>query len=155
DRAQEWLYGHLFLYGVRDEALARLGVENRAQIPTTARLGPADFENDADALVWRGRLVGIGLALGLGGCTFLWSRQLFGPSGGLLTLALFAFDPNLVAHAALVASDVGLALFALAALLLLWRACRRIHVGNAVGLGSAVALAIVTDLSGLLLPLVV
>ncbi len=37
---------------------------------------------------------------------FCWSRRLYGPSGGLLSLALWCFCPNILAHARLITSDV-------------------------------------------------
>lgn len=53
----------------------------------------------------RGRLVLLLLGLALGPWIFLWSRRLYGVSGGLTALALFAFDPNLLAHARLATPD--------------------------------------------------
>ena len=38
---------------------------------------------------------------------FAWSRRLYGHWGGLLSLALWVFCPNILAHARLVTSDVG------------------------------------------------
>jgi Dolichyl-phosphate-mannose-protein mannosyltransferase len=44
----------------------------------------------------------------LGGLiVFLWSRRLFGAEGGLLSLTLWTFCPNLLAHARLITTDVG------------------------------------------------
>jgi hypothetical protein len=151
DRSQQWPFGHLFLYGVRDATLARLGVESRREISTTTRLAPGDFENDADALLLRGRFVVIGLGLALAGLVFVWARTLFGPPGGLLALALCAFDPNLIAHAALATTDLGVTLFFFAALYFLWRTCLRVRAGDAVLTAASVALALVTKFSALLL----
>lgn len=41
----------------------------------------------------------------LGPLIFLWSWRLFGPWGALVSVLLFAFDPNLLAHARLITSD--------------------------------------------------
>ena len=44
----------------------------------------------------------------LGGLVvFLWSRRLYGPWGGLLSLSLWVFCPNVLAHARLVTTDIG------------------------------------------------
>jgi hypothetical protein len=40
------------------------------------------------------------LAIGLGLIVYAWSRQLFGPIGGLISLALFATCPTMLAHGA-------------------------------------------------------
>lgn len=47
----------------------------------------------------------------LGCYVMVWSRRLYGPAGMLLSLTLFAFCPNVIAHARLVTSDIYCALF--------------------------------------------
>jgi hypothetical protein len=39
-------------------------------------------------------------------CVFAWSRDLYGPRAGLLTLTLYTFDPTLLAHSQLITTDV-------------------------------------------------
>lgn len=58
----------------------------------------------------RGRMVVLSLGFALGALIFLWSRRLFGPVGGVASLVLFAFDPNLLAHARLITPDFTLTL---------------------------------------------
>lgn len=82
DCDQQWPYSRLFRYGARGATVARFAADSREQIPTTARLGPGDFENDADALLLQGRCVILGLALGLAALVFVWARTLFGPFWG-------------------------------------------------------------------------
>ncbi len=48
-------------------------------------------------------------------CAFRWARETFGARGGWLTLALLAFDPNLIAHSGLATTDVLLAVWSLIA----------------------------------------
>src|SRR6185369_13061750 len=69
------------------------------------------YQNDADRLLFwsRGAMVLIG-ALGLL-LTFLWARDLFGPAAGLFAAGMYAFSPNLLAHAMLVTTDVPVAVF--------------------------------------------
>ncbi|MGQ0636554.1 MAG: ArnT family glycosyltransferase [Planctomycetaceae bacterium] len=50
----------------------------------------------------------------------LWSRQLFGERAACLTVALWTFCPNVLAHAALVTPDVGASCLFLATLYALW-----------------------------------
>lgn len=52
---------------------------------------------------------------------FAWSRRLYGPWGGLLSLALWVFCPNVLAHARLVTSDLGATALGVAATYLFWR----------------------------------
>ena len=55
----------------------------------------ADFQR----LTLLGRLPGIGWSVAGGLLIFCWSRRLFGDAGGLLSLAAWCFDPNVVAYA--------------------------------------------------------
>jgi hypothetical protein len=67
--------------------------------------------------VWLSRLpTVIGSAL-LGWFIFGWSRRLYGPRGGLLSLFLFAFCPTSLAHGSLATTDMYGALFAFLAVL--------------------------------------
>jgi hypothetical protein len=52
---------------------------------------------------------------------FAWSRRLYGTWGGLLSLSLWVFCPNILAHARLVTSDVGGAALGVAATYVFWR----------------------------------
>lgn len=56
---------------------------------------------------------------------YLWSRALFGRSGGLLTLALWCFSPNILANAAMITPDVPAAAMAVTASYVFWRSKRR------------------------------
>ncbi len=70
------------------------------------------YENtlSPDTLLFLGRLlpmlVGVLTAL----FVYWWSRSLWGSVGGLLSLAVFAFDPNVLAHARYVTTDIGVTL---------------------------------------------
>lgn len=66
---------------------------------------------DFVATVLRSRLVSVLLLAGLGVMVFLWSQHLYGPAGGLISLALFAFSPLLLAHGSLVSTDLHAAFF--------------------------------------------
>lgn len=57
----------------------------------------------------------------LGLLIYLWGRELAGSAAGIGALALFALDPNFVAHAYLVTTDVGVTLFGMLFLLALYR----------------------------------
>jgi hypothetical protein len=57
----------------------------------------------------------------LGLLIYLWGRELGGSTAGIGALVLFALDPNFVAHAYLVTTDVGVTLFGLLFLFALYR----------------------------------
>ncbi len=76
--------------------------------------------NDADAMLLQGRaMIGL-LSVALGLLVYLWSRQLFGPIGGLISLALYAFSPTMLSHGFLATADLSTALFFTAAVWTLW-----------------------------------
>ena len=54
---------------------------------------------------------------------FAWSRRLYGTMGGLLSLTLWVFCPNILAHARLVTSDLGSTALGVAATYVFWRYC--------------------------------
>ena len=109
----EWIYGSAFLY-----------------------------RNDADRLLFWGRLPVVALGTLLGLYVFLWAGALFGPAAGVLALALYAFCPSFLAHTHLVTMDVGLACFATMAFYHLWR-------GQSLAAGAALGAALATKFSAL------
>ncbi len=60
-------------------------------------------------------------AVALAWLVWRWSRRLWGERGALLSLLLCVFDPNLLAHARLVTTDVWIALAFTVVLYLFWR----------------------------------
>jgi len=95
---------------------------------------------DYHALYMRCRIMIALLATALGYLVFRWSRELFGVVGGLLSLAVYAFSPDLIAHSGLVTTDLGaaamytLACYALFKLDEKWSAWRFAFVGLVFGL---------------------
>ena len=73
-----------------------------------------------DTLLLLGRLPVLLLSLLLGWLLFVWGRTLFGARGALLGLALYALDPNVVAHSSLVTTDLGVTLFMYLTVYALW-----------------------------------
>jgi 4-amino-4-deoxy-L-arabinose transferase-like glycosyltransferase len=68
-------------------------------------------DGGSQRLVFRMRASAELLALGLCMIVFLSAREWFGDTAGLVALALVVFDPNILAHSALVTTDVGVSLF--------------------------------------------
>jgi hypothetical protein len=82
------------------------------------------YENDHDRVVALARWPCLLLTLLLGGMLFLWGREILGTGAALAGLALFALDPNIVAHGYLVTTDAGFALFTV---LFTWAAWRYLN----------------------------
>ncbi|MBU2036941.1 glycosyltransferase family 39 protein [Patescibacteria group bacterium] len=62
--------------------------------------------NDADKLIFFGRLPMLLILLILGLYVFKWTRELAGPIAGLLALFLYSFSPTFIAHGRFVTTDV-------------------------------------------------
>lgn len=90
-------------------------------------------------------------ALALGALVHAWARALFGPAGGLLALLLYVTNPNVLAHGKQVTSDVQTAFFTVLALYLLWQSVRSRSRGRLVGSGLALAGALASKLTSVLL----
>jgi 4-amino-4-deoxy-L-arabinose transferase-like glycosyltransferase len=77
--------------------------------------------NEAGALVFRARLAAGILAVLLGGMLFEAAWRIFGPGPALLAVVLFVFEPNILAHGALVTTDMAVACCLFAAVYAFYR----------------------------------
>lgn len=111
-----------------------------------------ELGNDADAMVRRGRAASGLLAVALGVLVWAWSRQLFGPVGGILSLLLYVLNPTVLANGALMTSDTAGALFFFAAILTCWRMLQRLTVARVVLSALAMGGLFLSKMSG---PLIV
>jgi Dolichyl-phosphate-mannose-protein mannosyltransferase len=120
------------------------------------RFGPEFlYGNDADRLLFWGRIPMILIAALGAAATFLWARDLFGPVAGLLALTLYAFCPNLLAHGMLVTTDVPLAAFTVLTLYLFWKRGKNPTWINDFITGLALGAAMASKFSGALVPLII
>ena len=88
----------------------------------------------------------------LGGVVvFAWSTRLYGPYGGLLSLCLWVFCPNILAHGRLVTTDVGSTVLGAGATYLFWRYLQRPNLAWAILAGAALGVAQLSKFSMLLL----
>ncbi|MBM3855195.1 MAG: hypothetical protein FJ399_18910, partial [Verrucomicrobia bacterium] len=88
----------------------------------------------------------------LGGIVvFAWSSRLFGPRGGLLSLALWCLCPNLLAHGRLVTTDAAATSLGVAATYLFWCYLQRPCLRRAGLAGLLLGVALLTKFSLLLL----
>ncbi|MEU4522080.1 phospholipid carrier-dependent glycosyltransferase [Amycolatopsis sp. NPDC024027] len=104
--------------------------------------------HDPGRLMLLARLPVIVLTLLFGLVVFAFARDLAGPAGGVVALALYALSPDLVAHGSLATLDVPVAGFLVTSAWLLWRARRR--PGRYLPLaGLALGAAVATKMSAL------
>ena len=89
-------------------------------------------------------------ALVLGMVVFQWSRRLYGDVGGLLSLTLFCFCPNILAHAPLLTPDMMFSCFAVLSAHRLWRLARAPDRGNLLGCGLVFGLMLLSKFTALL-----
>jgi Dolichyl-phosphate-mannose-protein mannosyltransferase len=113
------------------------------------------YNNDADRLLFWSRMVmailtGIGLIV-----TFLWARDLFGPTAGVMAAGMYAFSPNLLGHGILITTDVPLAVFTVLTLYLFWKGGIRPSWWLDGITGLALGAAMATKFSGAFLPLLI
>jgi hypothetical protein len=92
--------------------------ENLAML---ARAADFPLRNSWTGQIKRGRYATIVLSLLLALYVVQWSYELYGRNGALLSLALYVFDPNLLAHGQLVTADLPAALMTTVALYHFWR----------------------------------
>jgi len=101
------------------------------------------FKNDFNKMIWRARVAASLLTVLLVLLIFLATQEMFGTGAAFIALTLMVFDPNLLAHGAVVATDIGLSCFMFASVYAFYRYVRipsrwrMIVVGIATGLALA------------------
>jgi tetratricopeptide (TPR) repeat protein len=128
------------------EPAAIAGVSQKAQdfINATQFLyGP-----DADSLLARGRGTLIVFSLGLALAIFAAGREMFGPGAGLLAMALFAFEPLLLANGGLITTDMALSCTMFCSVYAFYRYVQRPTVARLAVCAIAVGLTLVAKQSG-------
>jgi hypothetical protein len=86
-----------------------------------ARATNIPLHNSWQGQVKRGRYATIVLSLLLALYLLQWSYELYGRYGAILSLGLYVFDPNFLAHGQLVTADLPAALMTIVALYHFWR----------------------------------
>lgn len=107
--------------------------------------------NDTETLLLAARGMIALLSVGLGALVYGWSRRLFGAAGGLLSLALYALSPTMLAHGRMVTADLAAALFFLLAVTAIGGLLARVTPARLLAAGGAVAGLVLTKTSWLLL----
>lgn len=102
------------------------------------------FSNNADMILLWGRLVPMLLSVLLGYFVYRWAKELFQNEWtGITALGIYAFMPNMLAHAQFVTTDLAVAAFSFIALYFLWK--------RSVAAGVFLGLALATKFSALVL----
>jgi hypothetical protein len=108
-------------------------------------------DGSSQHMVFEMRLAAGLLALGLSLVVFFAGREWFGTAAGLVALLLVTFDPNILAHSALVTTDVGVSLFFLAGIYTFYRYVKHPTMPRLALAGVAAGLLLATKHSGILL----
>ncbi|HYL83709.1 MAG TPA: tetratricopeptide repeat protein [Candidatus Angelobacter sp.] len=109
------------------------------------------FKNDADTMLFRARLAASLLTLLLAVLVFLAAREMFGIGAGLLALGLLVFDPNLLAHGAVVATDAALSCFLFATVYAYYRYAKTPNLQRLAFCGGCAGLALASKHTAILL----
>lgn len=116
------------------------------------RNGPANGGNyTADSLIFRARLMTLLITIVAALLVYSAGREMFGIGAGLVGLTLFCFDPTLLAHSALVTTDMAASCTIFATVYAFWRWWTRPTWGRLVVCGLAAGLALAAKHSGVLL----
>jgi hypothetical protein len=127
ERGEEWNIGRIFVH------------ENRVR---------------NDTILLLSRLPMLLLSILLAVALFRWGRDLFGPRGALLSVALYVLDPTVLAHSCLVTTDLGLTLFIFLSVYAVWAWSRNPSPGRLLLIGLMVGCAFASKFSALwLLPI--
>lgn len=110
------------------------------------------YLNDAETIVFRTRMAAAILTLLLGLLVFAVAKEMFGVVAAFIALTLLVFEPNILAHGAVVTTDVGFSCFLLATVYAFYRYVKKPTAGRLVLTGLAAGLALATKHSAILIP---
>jgi Dolichyl-phosphate-mannose-protein mannosyltransferase len=109
------------------------------------------YGNDAGKIVFRARMAAMIFSVLLALIAFLAAREMFGAGAAFIALTLVVFEPNLLAHGAMVTTDTGLACFLLATIYAFYRYVKAPSILRLAVTGLAAGLAAATKHSAILL----
>jgi hypothetical protein len=108
------------------------------------------FKNDANTMLFRARMAASLLTVLLAVLVFLAAQEMFGTAAAFLALTLLVFDPNLLAHGALVTTDAGLSCFLFASVYAFYRYCKAPSTARLLVAGVATGLSFAAKHTGVL-----
>jgi Dolichyl-phosphate-mannose-protein mannosyltransferase len=107
------------------------------------------YSHDADAMLFRARAAISIFTFALALLVFAAASEMFGITGGLIALLLFVFEPNLLAHGALVTVDMAVTCCFFATVYAFYRWCRNPSALRLTICGVAAGLTLACKDSGL------
>lgn len=93
---------------------------NKNMIEFTKKFFFEDNKNPKQMLFYS-RMPMILITILLGIIMYFWTKKMFGTTAALITLALYTFEPNILAHGILTTTDMGFTFFAILALCGYWK----------------------------------
>jgi len=108
------------------------------------------YQNNADEILLRTRMAAAIFTLLLALIVFLGTKEMFGTGAAFIALTLLVFDPNLLAHGALVTTDAALSCFMFASVYAFYRYVKAPSVWRLSVVGIATGLALAAKHTGLL-----
>src|SRR5262249_9017985 len=106
---------------------------------------------DAGAILFRARLAAAVFTVALALSIFLFARRLFGIGPAFVALIIFVFEPNFLAHGALVTTDVAVAFGLFLGVATFHWYCDQPNVVRLLAVGLAAGICMTVKHSGLLL----
>ena len=107
--------------------------------------------NDFSGIIFWSQLVMILITLGAATFVFYWSKKLFGNKAGFLALALFLFNPIVLAHGRLVNTDLAITFVFALGIFSFWEMLKKPSWGTVVLAGLAFGLAAVVKFTFIIL----
>ena len=108
------------------------------------------YSNNADLILFRVRMAAATLTVLAALLVFVAAYEMFGATPALLSLLLFVFEPNLIAHGALVTTDMGMTSFLLATVFAFYRYIKEPSAARLAVTCLAVGLCVAAKHSGIL-----
>jgi 4-amino-4-deoxy-L-arabinose transferase-like glycosyltransferase len=105
------------------------------------------FSNNAEKILFYARLPMVSLGAILGLLVYCWARELFGLRAALAALAMYVLDPNILAHSAIIHTDIPFALAFFGGTYFLWRTMKEMSWFNWLLTVVFFSLAVVTKFS--------
>ena len=109
------------------------------------------YSNDAEMILLRTRTAAALLTMLLAVLVFATAKEMFGTTPAFIALTLLVFEPNILAHGAVVTTDVGVSCFLLATVYAFYRYAKKPTTGRLVLVGVAAGLASSTKHSAILI----
>ncbi|HYB42586.1 MAG TPA: glycosyltransferase family 39 protein [Candidatus Methylomirabilis sp.] len=147
--AEAWAALPLLAMKVRLPTAAEIAAEDPAR-REMGRMLLFHEGNNWMAITRAGRAMIILLGLALSAAVYRWSRRLFGPAGGLVSLALCCLSPVVLSNSAVATTDIAVTLWFVLAVNRWWALLARVSAKNLLLSGVTAGLLLVTKVSGLL-----